>query len=730
MKLLIADTFPREGDFVLRVEASKGYPYQTDEDKYISLREYTPALNRNQSIILKAKNAKAPEFLRLQNKKWLVTEDVSLPAKAEFSYHVPESGYYMVELVHPYVSDDGMPSYTLGIFGRGQGVSERLYIPDSLSKKESIVRPVTLAYLKKGTHRAVVGGTFFVGFSEIRIIPIAANDPLPDMLAKEVQDNFLEYDSKNPSIRAFAGSRTDDGMDYRNFDEPKEVTVDFGKTQQFEFKGRLENLPIPNDQSLTSGHLSGIFTFGLWNNYLVKDASSAGPPLLIKSIEIEAPYYPVWPPESHTSIFFDSPNSHDKNRYTKEILSSFLEKAFRRPAEPEELDRYFNFWKSSKDEFDTYEDGVKEILVAILCSPNFLYYYEAEDSINNKTKDDFFIASELSYFLWNSSPDKELIDLSAKGELVDNIDNQVERMVKDSRITEMIESFTFDWLRLDRHKGMNTDMSEYEDYTRFVKEDMAHETNYFIEYLLKENMSILNMIDSDFAMLNQNLAEFYGIEGIIGSEFRPVKLSKGLNRGGLLSQGAFLNGHSNGVQAHPIKRAVWLKEKILGDPAPPPPPNVPELDPDIPGIENMTLKDQLFLHRNKASCLGCHQKIDPFGVVFENYDAVGRYNLEAKGKPIDAKSILPDGVEVEGVQGIKDYILKYKSEDFTKSLVEHLYAYALGRDVSFADEEEIQRIVAEVVKDDYKFQTVVKEIVLSPSFIRNNKKGWLAQLGL
>jgi len=144
----------------------------------------------------------------------------------------------------------------------------------------------------------------------------------------------------------------------------------------------------------------------------------------------------------------------------------------------------------------------------------------------------------------------------------------------------------------------------------------------------------------------------------------------------------------------------------------------------------MTLKDQLFLHRNKASCLGCHQKIDPFGVVFENYDAVGRYNLEAKGKPIDAKSILPDGVEVEGVQGIKDYILKYKSEDFTKSLVEHLYAYALGRDISFADEEEIQRIVAEVVKDDYKFQTVVKEIVLSPSFIRNNKKGWLAQLGL
>jgi len=616
MKLLIRDEFPREGDFALRVEASRGYPYQIEGNQFISLRKNTPSLNRKESIILKAKDCQNTQFLRLENEKWLLTEDVTFPARAKFKYEVPHAGYYLIELVHPYAADEAMPSYTLSLFNRKKRISERLYIPDSLSEQSAIVKPVTLIYLEKGSHMAILGGTFFIGFSEIRIIPVAQDDPLPKLLAKEAVDNFLKYDSKDPSIRVFAGSRTDDGMDYRNFDEPKKVTAKFGETQHFEFKGRLENLPIPNDLSLTSGQLSGIFTLGLWNNHLVKETSSTGPPLLIKSIEFEAPYFPIWPPESHTDIFFDSPNSANKSIYTKEILSSFIEKAFRRPVELAELDRYFNFWKLLKDDFDTYEDGVKEVLIAILCSPNFLYYYEPEVALNNKTKDDFFIASELSYFLWNTSPDEELLNLSQKGRLVRNIDNQVERMVKDPRVSEMIESFTFDWLRLDRHQGMNTNVSKYQDYTRFIKEDMTNETYYFIEYLLKNNMSILNMIDSDFAMLNQNLAEFYGIEGVVGSKFRPVKLPKDRNRGGLLSQGAFLNGHSDGVQAHPIKRAVWLKEKILGDPPPPPPPNVPELDPDIPGIENMTLKDQLFLHRNKTSCLACHKKIDPFGVVF------------------------------------------------------------------------------------------------------------------
>ena len=192
-----------------------------------------------------------------------------------------------------------------------------------------------------------------------------------------------------------------------------------------------------------------------------------------------------------------------------------------------------------------------------------------------------------------------------------------------------------------------------------------------------------------------------------------------MHRSGLLSQGAFLNGHSDGVQPHPIKRAVWLKEKILGDPPPPPPPNVPELNPDTPGFEKMTLKEQLELHRNKASCIDCHQKIDPFGIVFENLDAVGRFRDKANGEPIDATSVLPDGTEIDGIEGLQEYLLTERSEDVTRSMAEHLFAYALGRNVTFADEIEIQKIVDQVVADKFRFQSMIKHIVFSQSFLND-----------
>ena len=262
---------------------------------------------------------------------------------------------------------------------------------------------------------------------------------------------------------------------------------------------------------------------------------------------------------------------------------------------------------------------------------------------------------------------------------------------------------------------------------RFVKEDMFNETYEFMKYILVNDLSILNFIDSDFAMLNQNLAEFYGLNGVEGNEFRPVNLNKNQNRGGLLSQGSFLTGHSDGTQPHAIKRAVWLKEKILGDHPPPPPPNVPEIDPETPGFENLTLKEQLFLHRNKVSCMDCHMKIDPYGVIFENYDATGRYQLTMKGKPVDSKSVLPDGNEVDGIQGMKDYILKFKTEDFTKSIVKNLFSYANGRDVGFADEKEIKYIVDKVMKDNYSFKTLIQEIIYSPSFYKK-KENWLSKL--
>jgi len=728
LKLLIKEDFPRTGDFAFRVEASKGY-HSTAIERLIDLRNDQPAITSSKTINIVAKDLQYNNDFVLKNKYWLMPKDVAQYVDVKFTYHIPKSGIYQIDLIHPYVSDDSTPSYRMSLLGRKKEgiIGKRINMDVAMKYHKKITTPVTLVYLAEGEHQGTIGGKFFVGFSHIAITPLAQDDPLPKILEKEAIKDNSRYAAIDPSIQVFAGSRTDDGMDYKTFSESIKVTAPLGEVQNFEFTGRLENLPIPLGSDDVSGDLANIFTVGLWNNHLVKESSLKGPPLLIKSVEFEAPYYPVWPPQSHTNIFFDSPNKNLTKTYAKEVISRFMQRAFRRPLNPGELNRYMSFWENIKDDFDRFEDGVKEVLIAVLCSPNFIYLFEPEIPELEEAEDQFYLASQLSYFLWNSPPDKTLTDLALEGDLVDELSEQIDRMIDSPKIAELVNSFTYEWLRLDRHKSMDVDVEAYEDFTRFVKEDMFKETYHFVQYVLKNNLSIMNFIDSDFAMLNQNLAEFYGIEGVEGNEFRPVTLNKNQKRGGLLSQGSFLSGHSDGVQAHPIKRAVWLKEKILGDHPPAPPPNVPELDPETPGFENLTLKEQLFLHRNKVSCMDCHQKIDPYGVVFENYDAVGRFRLTAKEKPIDAKSKLPDGTEIDGIQGIKDYIIELKKDNFTKSLVENLFAYALGRDVGFADEQEINNIVEEVIDDDYRFRTVIEQIILSPSFYKK-EQSWFNKI--
>lgn len=719
LKLLIKEEFPRAGDFAFRVTASKGYYSLTDE-RLIDLRKETPAKVSSKSIQVQAKDLTLPNNVVLKKNRWVVPKEVAVNVETAFTYTIPKAGIYQIDLIHPYAPNESVPSYRISFFNRKKEgvVSKRLNLSNDLKDAEQIISPVTMAYFEAGKHKGYIGGKFFVGFSHLVFTPIAEDDPLHKILEKEAVQNNSKYENINPSLQAFAGSRTDDGMDYKTLGKPVEISTPMGKTKTFEFTGRLENFPIPMGSDEVSGELANILTFGVWNNHLVKDTGLKGPPLLIKEIEFEAPYFPVWPPKSYTQVFFDSPNKENAPLYAQEVISRFMQRAFRRPLNPGELNRYMEFWNSIKDDFDHFEESVKEVLIAVLCSPNFIYITEPKKPDDTAAEDEFYLASQLSYFLWNAPPDRVLSRLASEGDLYDELSDQIERMIKSPKIENMIHSFAYEWLRLDRHKNMDVNVDKYRDYTRFVKADMFEETYQFIDHVLQNNLSIMNFIDSDFAMLNQNLAEFYGVEGVSGNNFRPVLLEEQKQRGGLLSQGSFLTGHSDGLQAHTIKRAVWLKEKILGDHPPPPPPNVPELDPETPGFENLSLKEQLFLHRNKASCMDCHQKIDPYGVVFENYDATGRFHLISNGTLIDTKSLLPDGTEVVGIEGIKDYILQFKKDEFTKAFVENLFAYAVGRDVGFADVEEINHIVEEVIDDDYRFQTVIEQIVRSPSFYK------------
>ncbi|MEO9513722.1 MAG: DUF1592 domain-containing protein [Flavobacteriaceae bacterium] len=714
LKLLIKDNFPMNGNFKLRVKASKGQQLYSQRPGLIALRNQLPAENLTGKIQLRAYACREKTNLKLVSKS-LVPKDLTENSKAKYTFFAPQDGYYQIDFTHPYVADDGMPSLKLRL--DSDQLQERLHINDSLKTKREITTPITMAYLEKGEHSLEIGGRFFVGFSKVMITPYTDEHPVAIELKEEAEKSRLKFTNDAPILRAFAGARTDDGMDYKTFGDFKGVSTPQGKSENYTFYDRLENLPIPVIDTVETEILANIMIIGLWNDFLVKDNHDSGPPLLIQELEFEAPYHSVWPPESQTTIFFPSEDKIDKEKYTRQVLTRFMEKAYRRPLDKGEVDPYLEFWSSIKNDYERYEDSVKEVLVAVLCSPSFIYLAEPEEGSSDDERE-FYLASRLAYFLWDSPPDSLLMDVADAGKLhrKKELKKQVQRMLQDDKSWRMIQQFSEEWLRIDRHKTMNTNVDEYEDFTRFVKLDMERETYHFVNYVLQKDMGIHNLIESNFALLNQNLAEFYGIDSVKGNNFRPVNLTADMHRGGLLSQGSFLSGHSDGTQAHAIKRAVWLKSKILGDRPPDPPPNVPELDPETPGFENLTLKEQLFIHRDKVSCMGCHRKIDAYGIVFENYNAVGLFQTEMMEKPIDSKTELPDGTVVDGIDGIKSYILREKKDEFTRSLVKHLFSYALGRDITFVDEREIESIVRAVKKENYRFQSVFENIVTSRSF--------------
>ncbi|MEM7812883.1 MAG: DUF1592 domain-containing protein [Planctomycetota bacterium] len=515
-----------------------------------------------------------------------------------------------------------------------------------------------------------------------------------------------------PALRAFVGSRTDDGLEYATLG-PSRQLASAGR-HEFEFFDYFENVPSPNAGSLIDSEpLSGILIVGVWNDDFVTDPYAVGSELVVESIEVEAPHYPVWPPASHTQIFFEDPlRESDRDEYTRRVLTRFMGRAFRRPVGEDEVARYHRFWSDIAPTFETYEEGVLETLVAVLCSPHFLHI----DQPPTETAEEHRLASKLAYFLWDGPPDAWLLEQAERGVLYESLDETIRVMLRDGRSRRFVETFASEWLRMDRQEAMSIDVDTFPDYTRYVAADMREETVEYLRHAFVNDLPARTLIDSDFAMLNQTLAEFYGIEGVRGPEFRPVAVEPLVGRGGLLTQGAFLVGHSDGSQPHPIKRAVWLKERILGERPPAPPPNVPEIDPDTPGFQNLTLKEQLELHRDKGSCRDCHAKIDPYGVVFEGLDAVGRFREVAKGRPVDAATVLPDGTEVDGVADLKAYILNSRYESFLESFAEHLYAYATKRDVTYFDDPAIEEICHAAAADD-RLASIVAAVIRTDAFL-------------
>ncbi|PHQ33579.1 DUF1592 domain-containing protein [Rhodopirellula bahusiensis] len=441
----------------------------------------------------------------------------------------------------------------------------------------------------------------------------------------------------------------------------------------------------------------------------------------IDHVEVVAPVNDHWPPESHQQIFIASKHHDNEPLYAKEVLAAFMHRAWRRPPTEAELERKLKLFNAIRDQCESMEEAISEVLASILSSPNFLYVVRSAETNNSAETADRLSSNELTtrlaLFLWCSVPDTELLELARDGQLssAEQLSAQVNRMLADPKAERFSEHFVHQWLDLQLLDFLNVKETKPK-LSPLLKEAMQREPIAFFHELLHENESVLQFIHADFAMVNERLARHYQIPNVHGNHFRRVSLNSDPRRGGLLTQAGLLAMNSDGTDSHPLKRGVWLLESILNDPPPPPPPAVPEIDLADPEIAKMTLIERMADHRNHPACMSCHSKIDPWGIAFENYDAVGRWRDSISGKPVVASATLFNQQELDGVEGLKRYLLEHRQDQFVRAMVHKLATYALGRPLTFSDHVHVDQITAEVRQRGDGLGTMIQQLVASDLF--------------
>jgi Protein of unknown function (DUF1592)/Protein of unknown function (DUF1588)/Protein of unknown function (DUF1587)/Protein of unknown function (DUF1585)/Protein of unknown function (DUF1595)/Planctomycete cytochrome C len=428
-------------------------------------------------------------------------------------------------------------------------------------------------------------------------------------------------------------------------------------------------------------------------------------------------------------------STKSKRDQTKEILQRFATRAFRRPATAEEVERLVKLVEASEAAKMKPEAAIQLAMQAVLVSPKFLFRIELDDRPDSNDPHpigEYPLASRLSYFLWASMPDAELFDLAAKKQLSTNLDAQVKRMLKDPKAKTLVDNFVMQWLQLKRLSTLSPDQKMFKDFNEQLRSAMVTETRMFFEELVREDRSILDIIDGNYTYLNGRLSGLYGIADTKGSdwnnklktpgskeipweEFVRVELPKNHARGGILTQASILTVTSNPTRTSPVKRGRWVLEQVLGTPPPPPPPEVPELKEDKDAISSGSLRKRMEEHRKNVACAGCHQKMDDMGFAFENFNAIGGYRWKDGDFDIDPAGVLPDGAKFKNPQELKS-ILKGKSDLISRNLAEKMLIYATGRGLEWYDNRTLDAIVAGTRKGDFKFSALVAEVVKSDPF--------------
>jgi mono/diheme cytochrome c family protein len=464
-----------------------------------------------------------------------------------------------------------------------------------------------------------------------------------------------------------------------------------------------------------------------------------------------------------------------RRAYARELLGEFARRAFRRPPEEKTLDRLVKLAESIYSQPNkTFEAGVAQGMVAILSSPRFLFLEEQAEKPASAGGyaliDEFSLASRLSYFLWSTMPDEQSFQLAQAGQLRNNLNAQVQRMLKDPRSGAFVKDFVGQWLRtrdidtipiearfvLSREEKFNPDAARNrqrfrelndkpgqltpeerdemakmrETFRRFnrqlpradlsgpLRSAMRAETEQYFDYVLREDRSLLELLDSDYTFLNERLAQHYGITNVIGDDMRLVKLPANSPRGGILTQGSVLAVTSNPTRTSPVKRGVFILDNILGTPPPPPPPNIPQLEDAAKDLTNRapSLRETLAMHRQNALCSSCHNRMDPLGLAMENFNAMGMWRDQEFGDPIDATGMLITGERFNNIQELKHILVTKHSRDFYTTVTEKLLIYALGRGLDYYDVETVDQIVARIKKADGRVSALIAGVVESAPF--------------
>ena len=455
-------------------------------------------------------------------------------------------------------------------------------------------------------------------------------------------------------------------------------------------------------------------------------------PMALDSVGIEGPYRPAsvnrarrigrgtGPTASRERIFTCRPaGPDDEEACATEILATLARRAYRRPVTDDDLDVLHAFYGEGR-RAGGFEGGVQRAIESLLVDPEFLFRIERdpEDAAPGSPYrlSDIELASRLSFFLWSSIPDDELLDAAEAGRLRDPavLERQVRRMLADERSRVLVGSFAAQWLHLRRMRTVTPDVQAFPGFDDNLRDALVRETELFVESQIREDRSVVDLLTADYTFVNERLARHYGIPGVYGSRFRRVALGDGARRG-LLGHGSILTVTSLATRTSPVVRGKWVLENILGTPPPPPPPDVPDLPEREAGEAPRSLRARLEAHRANPVCSACHARMDPLGFALEHFDAVGKWRGAEGGVPVDASGALPDGTTFDGLAGLRDVLLA-RQDEFVTTVAEKLLTYALGRGIEHYDRPAIRAIVRDAAADGYRWSSLVLGVARSLPF--------------